>query len=516
MTLSRNSGPTFDMNVNPVYQVDCQFDAKGKRIALTKRRVSWRFGFSDAKAIAKGLQGANCRGAEHEVVMVWSVTSGKQCVLADGIEVHFANNLTDKLEASWMMRGGHQLKVVAYAAAPLFPPPGFRQFDLLIDGLSFWDMPRMFELGLRTRGGMRPPRVRSSPAYNTNRNNYAMPEGGEPHFSRKPQGSRRSPDLHASMPTLPPRDLPQAPTQSTDIPRSNSVPNDLLSEDPVPVADLLDAPVPTVSSPTSVMMDEFTPLAPEPVKPNFQNTADQILNCYTSPSQPTPTYPALMNTPCSNGQGYHAPVNQPQQHAVVTPTSTSPASTFSTYSPVPYRSVSGNNAESVEVAYGEQPVSDVAPAAPTLPLVTPSMAPLSLRDLDGPTEEMSPMDKAVKSLVNLEDISTLVDTPEQIKAAEKREASRPPKSVPKPPTAPEWHLGQNASLSDIKTNAPTRQQPKKEIMRTHAFDPAAAQAGMMVVYGSSPPPQPYGGIPSIAGFGAGVHSAHFGAVYAGQ
>ena len=458
------------------------------------------------------MQGANCRGAEHEVVLVWSLTSGKQCVLADGIEVYFANSFTDKLEACWQMRGGHQLKVVAYAAAPLFPPPGFRQFDLFIDGLSYWEMPKMFELGLRGKPDMRPPRVRSSPGYN-------IPDA-EAHFSRKPNRSHHPSDLHASTSALPPRDVPQS-QESTDIRRSTSVPNDLISDGSVPVADLLDAPVPTVSSPTSVMMDEFTPVAPELVKPSFQSTADHILNCYTSPSQPTPSYPALMNTPSSNGQGgytnfpagnYDASV-QAQQTVFATPTSPHTAPAFSTYSPIAYPAT--GIAEKVEFSYCEHPVTE-SPTARSLTHVIPSMAPLSLRDLDNePQENLSPLEKMVKSLVNLDDISTLVDSPEHVKAAEKRESKKPPKSTPKPPTAAEWHLGQNASLADIKTHAPAR-QPTKEVMRTHAFDPAAAQAGMMVVYGSPTPPQQFGGIPNISGFGAGVHSSHYGAVYAGR
>jgi hypothetical protein len=59
-------------------------------------------------------------------------------------------------------------------------------------------------------------------------------------------------------------------------------------------------------------------------------------------------------------------------------------------------------------------------------------------------------------------------------------------------------LGTNAKLADIQQNTPPKASGGREIMRTHVFDPAAAQAGMMVVYGTAtmqqqqyhPPQQP--------------------------
>jgi hypothetical protein len=105
-----------------------------------------------------------------------------------------------------------------------------------------------------------------------------------------------------------------------------------------------------------------------------------------------------------------------------------------------------------------------------------------------------------------------VETPEQVKAMEKKKSEKSNKSQPLPPTAPEWHLGGHASLSDIKQHS----QPKtvnKEVMRIHAFDPAAAQAGMMVLYGATQVPQQqvyYSGTPSAACFGAGVQQLHYG------
>lgn len=125
-----------------VYQLDCETQNKGKLVASTKRRIRWRFGFADIQAIQSGKTGNDCRGAEHEVVFVWSRTSGKQLILADGQEVHWAKcNKGKKMEVSWdMLNGNHKLAVIANSSKA-------RPFDLLIDGRSFYDMPKLYELG---------------------------------------------------------------------------------------------------------------------------------------------------------------------------------------------------------------------------------------------------------------------------------------------------------------------------------------------------------------------------------
>ena len=172
------------------YQIDCQTTKKGKMFAGTKRRICWKFGFSNSEATEQGFSGNDCRGEEHEVVFVWSLTSGKKFVLADGHEVHwsksnakknipFSSSSDNKFECTWeshtMMAGKkHELTVIAYASSPLFgknnnttnnnvdgrnsssnnsnnsgtSSSSFRQFDLLIDGISFSEMPKMFQLGI--------------------------------------------------------------------------------------------------------------------------------------------------------------------------------------------------------------------------------------------------------------------------------------------------------------------------------------------------------------------------------
>mmetsp|Transcript_69095 Transcript_69095/g.102675 ORF Transcript_69095/g.102675 Transcript_69095/m.102675 type:complete len:612 (+) Transcript_69095:121-1956(+) len=132
----------------PVYQMDFTSVAAGKRIATSKRRVKWRFGFSNADAIDAGQTGTSCRGREHDVTIVWSISSGKRLILVDGQEVHYSTVRSNVLEHSWTMKGNHVLKVLAYAV-PSKDVAGARQYDLSVDGQSFFHMPKVFELGLK-------------------------------------------------------------------------------------------------------------------------------------------------------------------------------------------------------------------------------------------------------------------------------------------------------------------------------------------------------------------------------
>jgi hypothetical protein len=90
---------------------------------------------------------------------VWSITSGKRLVLADGQEVHFSTNRNNLFEFSWTMRGNHVLKVMAHASPPISAQPGFRQYDFFVDGQSFFTFPKVYRLGLAPND----PRATASP-----------------------------------------------------------------------------------------------------------------------------------------------------------------------------------------------------------------------------------------------------------------------------------------------------------------------------------------------------------------
>ena len=496
----------YDMRANPVYQVDCQIAANGKRIAATKRRVRFRFGFSNAESIAMGLTGTECRGEEHEVVMVWSLTSGKQFVLADGVEVYFqTSRWSDRLECSWTMKGGHEVKVLAYAAPPLFATPGFRQYDMFIDGLSFWEMPKIFQLG-KTRAVV-PSRARSNQVYN----NYSV----EPvaHFSRPPEQG-----FHSSAPFLQAEQKPSIESEPVPARRANSLPKDMLS---VAAHDLLDASPSaedyldntSILSPTSVMiMDEFTPVPyqPKPVQNSFQEQTNQIMSRYSPPAQNN-ALPALANESHTNRQHHpHVETNfgsyAPQQ-AMVTPDSYYGAFVTPTYG----NGLQQFQYEHVGAQYRETPVIQTPPTPAFTSPSALSMEPLKIEDLDNsPDEDKSPMEKILKDLVNFDDISKPKETPEARKAKEQKEANKPARSKPLPPSKGEWYVGSNAPLGEIQAHK-SPQKPTKEVMRVHAFDPQAVHAGMMVVYGA-----PQQSIPACQGFGAGAYYTQYNAQYPQQ
>ena len=115
-----------------------------------------------------------CRGEEHDVTIVWSITSGKRQITMDGKEVHFSASRGSILDFSWSIRGNHVVKVVAHASPPLSATPGFRQYDMFVDGQSFFTMPKVYELGIKGGGGpgLSPRSGDGSRAYDLQRSGY--------------------------------------------------------------------------------------------------------------------------------------------------------------------------------------------------------------------------------------------------------------------------------------------------------------------------------------------------------
>jgi hypothetical protein len=148
---SNAHAPRYDLSVNPPYQINHRAKRCGKTITATKRRVTFQFGFSSADAIRRGLAMADCRGEEHEVVLIWSHMTGKRQLFMDGREFHTSKAArgNTRFEHSWSMPGNHTLKVVANAAPPITAEGArqFKQFDLQLDGMSYFDFSRIYELG---------------------------------------------------------------------------------------------------------------------------------------------------------------------------------------------------------------------------------------------------------------------------------------------------------------------------------------------------------------------------------
>jgi hypothetical protein len=577
----------FDLRLNPPYQIDFANVAAGKTIAATKRRVRFRFGFSNKEALEQGKIGVDCRGEEHEVVIVISALSGKRHVFADGHEVHFSyGSRTDStFETAWTMKGGHLVKVRGHVALPLFETPGFRQFDLTIDGLSYFSMPKLYELGIKKPVATAPrlalPRS-VSPSQGDGEQGYeASYDGG---YSRR----RSTPDHRpSSRDSEPSRSKQQEPASTSVVSRdepvdilsdasmalSSSSSSDLLSSAASPSLLLLDSSSATYAAPK----DEFAPVEAPPAAPasTFASVSHSILSQYgpssasASPSsassssyQPAGGVLALAN----ESHTYYAPPpqQQQQQQAYYPPHQPSyappvtPSHSAGQHQQSPQSYYGGGGAPTPAYNYGtpsmqqqpqqyppysQQPPSGSAYYAPVSPEgsvrsvttmeestshgsfdpspVKLTMQPLTLEEVDevlmqdddgpGPKRPLTDVEKAMASLVNLGDIKENKLTPEQRKAMQAKEQKlhAKKKSQPAPPAAPTWRMGDHATLGDLqqtpKDATSASKGPPKEIMRTHAFDPRAVHAGMMVVYGSDP--NSGGGIPPSPGFGAGAAPA---------
>lgn len=158
----------------PFYQIEFNAVAAGKTIAMSKRHIRWRFGFPNIEAVESGKTGTACRGVEHEVTVVWSVTSGKRRIMADNQEIHTSMIRSGALEHSWVMSNNHVVKIIAHSTAS--NQTTGRQYDLLVDGQSYFSVPKVFELGIKGHMPSRPINDRrcADGDYATRRN-YSQP-----------------------------------------------------------------------------------------------------------------------------------------------------------------------------------------------------------------------------------------------------------------------------------------------------------------------------------------------------
>ena len=116
----------------PSYQVDFATANTGKKMSFTKRRIRFRFGFPNLTALEYGKTGTDCRGEEHEVSFVWSLTSGRKSVVFDNQEVLCADGRQARFEFSWSKDNKHVYKFIAHATGG-----GDRQYDFHVDGQSY-------------------------------------------------------------------------------------------------------------------------------------------------------------------------------------------------------------------------------------------------------------------------------------------------------------------------------------------------------------------------------------------
>lgn len=484
----------YDTRVNPVYQINFAAALSGKRLSATKRRIHFTFGFSNPEALAQGHSGVECRGEEHEVLLVWSLTSGRRIITADDQEVHFSvgSRFESKFETSWTIAGGHTIKIIAHAAPPFTKIPGFRQYDLLLDGCSFFDMPRIYELGksptatttLVTRDYMHGSSILPEASFRNNNEH-----------NPKRRGALSCAEPESRILEIEKKNTISLPTLTAPV---TTLPTDLLSNDDVPLTsnDLLEANL--------CFVDEFTPktLLVQSESPSFALLTNHIMSSYNTAS------PGLLPALTNGTMGTHpCQVSAPTFPPSTTQYPVQQSNYTANYSQQGfYQTPATNNQQQQHTNHPQ--VELYAPAAfyydpdtspeskvESIQIKGLSMEPLNVDDLE--FGNMSDYDRVVDRLVHLGDITEQFESPEQRKRNLEKAKAESFKSKPVSPTT-NWNVGNNASLTDIKTRSQPKTLSTQIIMRSYEYDPTAPQANALVAYDGS--------IPQTQGFGAGFHS----------
>jgi len=178
----------------PFYQIEFNAVAAGKTIAMSKRHIRWRFGFPNAEAIDSGKTGTACRGVEHEVTVVWSVTSGKRRIMADHQQIHVSVNRSGGLEYSWVMSDNVVIRIVAQSTAS---SSNGRQYDLFVNGQSYFSVPKVFELGIK--GSSAPNNQHYSGQVDNSRGDYQGQDTGRRDYPDQDNAFARPPSNFGQM-----------------------------------------------------------------------------------------------------------------------------------------------------------------------------------------------------------------------------------------------------------------------------------------------------------------------------
>lgn len=175
------------------YQVDFTSESKGRHLDSTKRKITWKFGFCHPPAVFPHLfdkdenyigengnstneehhkKGTECRGREHEIILVWSILTNKAHIYVNSQEIfrldspHEDYININPFKASFRRgfnlpnakyNGKHRIDIRCYAKTPMgaknmiVDDAGgkFQQYELTVDGLSYFSMPAMYEVGTK-------------------------------------------------------------------------------------------------------------------------------------------------------------------------------------------------------------------------------------------------------------------------------------------------------------------------------------------------------------------------------
>jgi len=468
-----------------VYQVDFTTGYNGKKIGLTKRRITWRFGFANFDALQSGLIGVDARGQEHEVVIIWSIISGKRQVLLDGHAIHVStvSKNQGKFQFDFEMQGNHTIKLTAHAGPPM-NSNGIvqRQFDMVLDGLSFFDFSKIYQLGVG-RNDMPQANVKkavpplshqylleSSPSKN---NYYSSSSSSSSTQCVEQQYENESNPYRPSF------------AQNSSFPLAVS---------------------PTSSAANIYHQSEKNEVHTPPAKCNATSEAKaDLLDLASNVQVASLTIPVdILSEP--QPQSYNWPGTNASDDTSFQPNSLSPAQNFqfaSSQIMSKYQEPCQHNCIK-ETTSSDSPktVTAIAPyssSQTTTPLLT-----MNPRDM-GPCENYTKQDLehdvdeinvAMKKLVNLGDITTAPEEEKPFRftmnhnetnnvSYNKNNDKKNTRSRGIPPKAGTW-IGARSSLDELKTTSNANTSNERKVMKpppVHAINPSLVQEGSLVVYG---------------------------------
>jgi len=327
------TAPSDNDTGDPLYAIGFNFDACGKTIRSSKRRLRWRFGLANPEALAEGKTGAACRGIEHDITLVWSVNSGKVLIIADGKEVHFSKSKhysnTSVFEHSWetaeMNKKGknHKYRILVHASTSLMDAkPGLRQYDLFVDGRSYYKFHWVSRLG-SSRSAAVDRQVRSP------RENHDTAEAGSRRKTSEEPGSlRANSDMgqqdeylrEAAKATLDPAETAGAPSRRRLSVQASQLLIDFFDDFDTPGNTQPPAPSPTAGwAPAPAGSPSPAPMAPPPPTPTHDQFGGGGDAYSAAPSDPFAAPPAQSTPVAADPFGFDAPAYEQQPSAAPQP-----------------------------------------------------------------------------------------------------------------------------------------------------------------------------------------------------
>lgn len=137
------------------YQIDYSIQNAAKTLGFSKKKVLFKFGFANERSVTSGLTGPACRGSEHELLFIWSLSTGKRQLLLNNKDLHYSesgqngwtSDRTWQHEFTLRDSAGGTFRITFVTQPVNRDIPDCRPFDLRIGGISYFRFNKIFQLG---------------------------------------------------------------------------------------------------------------------------------------------------------------------------------------------------------------------------------------------------------------------------------------------------------------------------------------------------------------------------------